>query len=110
MTDDEWPFSRRKGGRAAARHGRPSPFGIRYSAFSYEHSGFPFIHHAEDEPSRRTFRVANGLARGGTVTRDDDALVQAGAMRVDGDLRWAFGFARSADRLADDQPPALQAR
>jgi hypothetical protein len=68
-----------------------------------------FVHDSGDHPTDRTFTVADGFACRHTVGRNDDSLVHARAVRVDGDLRHTFGLARSTDRLANDEPPALQA-
>jgi hypothetical protein len=87
-----------------------STFGIRISNFSYWHSGFFFVHDADDHPADWAFVVADGFAGGGAIGGKNDALMHGRAVRVYGDLRDAFGDAGPADRLANNQPPALEAR
>jgi hypothetical protein len=69
-----------------------------------------FVHNPNDHPADRTFIVADGFARGEAIRRNDDALVHSRAMSVNGHLRRAFRAARLANRLADHQPPTLEAR
>jgi hypothetical protein len=86
-----------------------SAFGFRPSDFSRSHSWFSFVNDANDHPADRTFFIADGFARRSAVARDDYALVQAGPMGVDCDLRNAFRFAHGVDWLTDEQSPPLQA-
>jgi hypothetical protein len=84
---------------------RPSGFGLlsdlglRVSDFSCP---FPLIHNACHHPSGRAFVIAHCLAGRKPIGGDDDPLVHAGAVRINGDLRHALGLAELVDRLADD--------
>ncbi len=46
---------------------------------------------------------------GGTIGRNDNLLVHAGAMGIKRDLRRALGLAGGIERLADDHAPAFEA-
>src|SRR5436190_19350994 len=67
------------------------------------------IHNRCDHPTRRAPFVADALARREAIGRNDDALMHAGAMRIDRDLGRAFGLPRVIDRLTNNQPPSLEA-
>jgi hypothetical protein len=77
---------------------------------SYWHSGLFFIHDRCDHPPHRALVVSDRSARCQAIRRNDDALVHAGAMRVNRDLRRALGVARIIYGLANDKPPAFEAR
>src|SRR6185503_663796 len=77
---------------------------------SHPDSGPLFVDHSQHKPARGTFGVADGVAGGRTIAGDDHALMQAGAMGVDGHLGDALGLARRVDRLTDHQAPTFQAR
>src|SRR5437867_2613885 len=86
--------------------GIPSELGIRISALSYR---VFLVHHTDDHPADRAFFVAHRGARGRAVRGNDDALMHSGALGIDSHLGRAFGVARRVDRLANEEPPALQA-
>jgi hypothetical protein len=90
--------------------GFPSDFGLRVSDFSYWDSGFDFVNDAGNHPANGTLIISNSLSGGRAVGRNDHALVHGGAVGINRHLRDAFGIAGPVDGLADDEPPALEAR
>src|SRR5216110_646873 len=76
---------------------------------SYRHPRFLFVDDPDDHPADRAFRVVDGLARGRAIGGNDDPLMHRRAMSIDRDLRHSFRFTRVIDRLANNQPPALEA-
>jgi hypothetical protein len=69
-----------------------------------------FIHHPDDQPAHRTFLVANRIPRRLTVRRNHHLLMHARAMRINRHLRRALILAIRANRLADHESPAIEAR
>src|SRR5262245_23876100 len=72
---------------------------LEFGVWSLEFSRF--IHHPDDHPAHRALFIADRSARGGTIARDHDLLMQPGAVGIDGDLRHALRPARRFDRLAN---------
>jgi hypothetical protein len=89
---------------------RISHFGL-LSAFGFLVLGFSslLVHNPNDHPTHWTFVVTDGLPSRVAVRSKDDPLMQAGPKRIDSNLRGALRLALIADRLADHQPPALEA-
>src|SRR5439155_8894358 len=86
-----------------------SAFEFRSSGFSFGRSRFVLVHDTSDHPTRGTFVIADDFASGQAIRGNHHPLMHAGAVRVNRDLRRAFGLTRSTDRLANDQPPPSEA-
>src|SRR5262245_15846185 len=54
---------------------------------------FRLIHHTNDHPAHRAFRILNRITRRRAIGRNHHSLVHACTVGIDGDLRCAFGLA-----------------
>ena len=86
-----------------------APWFIAVSLANPEFARFFFIHDGGDHPAHRAFVIAHGFARRQTIGGNNHALMHSGAVRINRDLRHTFRIARAVNRLANDQPPPLQA-
>src|SRR6185312_5363071 len=88
-----------------------SDFGFRISDFSsYRYSRFFLIHNPRNHPTRRAFVFTHNFARRRTVRRNNYALMHTRAVRINRHLRHALRLAGVIDRLANNEPPPLEAR
>src|SRR5262249_29629239 len=85
-------------------------FGAWNLELSYRYPRLSFIDDRRDHPAHRTFLITDHFACRHAIRRNHHPLVHPGALRIDGHLWHAFGSARLVDRLANDEPPSLQAR
>src|SRR5690242_16149877 len=89
----------------AADFGFPLDFGFRISDLSYGHPRFFFVDDPGDHPARGAAIVTDHFARGQAVRGNHDPLMHSRAVRIDCDLRSAFGLSDMVDRLANNQTP-----